>query len=48
MSFNHFPLARVNQLLQITYDQLFSLIVKTQGKQVEYWLWCACIAYKEA
>jgi hypothetical protein len=35
MSFNHFQLARVNQLLQITYGQS-AVFLNGQGKQVEY------------
>ena len=35
MSFNHFQLARVNQLLQITYGQS-AVFLNCQGKQVEY------------
>jgi hypothetical protein len=34
-SFNHFQLARVNQLLQITYGQS-AVFLNRQGKQVEY------------
>jgi hypothetical protein len=34
MSFNHFQLARVNQLLQITYGQS-AVFLNGQGKQVE-------------
>ena len=35
MSFNHFQLARVNQLLQITYGQS-AVFLNCQGKQIEY------------
>ena len=35
MSFNHFQLARVNQLLQITYGQS-AVFLNCQGKQVKY------------
>jgi hypothetical protein len=35
MSFNHFQLARVNQLLQITYGQS-AVFLNCQNKQVEY------------
>ena len=47
MSFNHFQLARVNPLLQITYGQS-AVFLNGQGKQVEYWLRCARNVYKEA
>ena len=46
MSFNHFQLARVNQLLQITYGQS-AVFLNCQGKQVEYWLWCARNVYRK-
>jgi hypothetical protein len=47
MSCNHFQLARVNQLLQITYSQS-AVFLNCQGKHVEFSLRCAHNAYKEA